>query len=251
MVSSSTVLVALAAMFAVAVNAQNAAYQQCGGMNWAGSVACSTGYHCEKLNDWYSQCLPGAGSSTTAAVSSNTGTTTTRSTSSTTTSTAGGTIPTAGGTSPGSTLQKDYLWIRAVAAPNFHKYLQSRTARTATDAIIDSPTTAGQFNVVGGQLVQLVDTAGTLLYGHVAARVGTETQLKLTWEATPDTFGTFAFQGDTLTWSVASITRPNVAAWLVCENQTLYVNLGAYLYLTPDGCADQTIHYYNGATADA
>ena len=42
-------------------------------------------------------------------------------------------------------------------------------------------------------------------------------------------------------------------AWLVCPdsagNADVYVNLGAYDYMTPAGCADETIHAYTGATA--
>jgi len=55
------------------------------------------------------------------------------------------------------------------------------------------------------------------------------------------------FSGDAVEWS--GIDRPNDAAWLVCANQQLFINLGAYDYLTPAGCSDETIHYYNGATA--
>jgi hypothetical protein len=39
------------------------------------------------------------------------------------------------------------------------------------------------------------------------------------------------------------VQRQNVAAWYVCENQTLWINLGAYLYGTPAGCADQTVSF--------
>ena len=55
--------------------------------------------------------------------------------------------------------------------------------------------TAGQFNVVSGQLVQLVDTAGTLLYAHVAQKTGSENKLKVTWSTEKDTYGTFGFSG--------------------------------------------------------
>ncbi|KAK0505873.1 hypothetical protein EDD18DRAFT_1372643 [Armillaria luteobubalina] len=34
------------------------AYGQCGGINWAGAIACVTGYTCTYSNDYYSQCLP-------------------------------------------------------------------------------------------------------------------------------------------------------------------------------------------------
>jgi hypothetical protein len=39
------------------------------------------------------------------------------------------------------------------------------------------------------------------------------------------------------------VQRQNVAAWYVCENQSLWINLGAYLYGTPAGCADQTVSF--------
>ncbi|GAB7354973.1 hypothetical protein MBLNU459_g5587t1 [Dothideomycetes sp. NU459] len=39
------------------------AYGQCGGKNWTGATTCIGGYHCVEQNPWYSQCLPGAASS--------------------------------------------------------------------------------------------------------------------------------------------------------------------------------------------
>ena len=72
----------------------------------------------------------------------------------------------------------------------------------------------------------------------------------MTFNTTKNTFGTFAFSGDAVTWNVSSISRPNLSAWLVCDAQELWINLGAYDYLTPTGCADETIHYYNAATVD-
>ncbi|KAI0768458.1 beta-glucosidase [Trametes elegans] len=57
------------------VIAQQAIYQQCGGTGWqvhlTGATACASGTVCTKLNDYYSQCLPGASSapSTTAPAS--------------------------------------------------------------------------------------------------------------------------------------------------------------------------------------
>ncbi|CAK4291806.1 unnamed protein product, partial [Aphanomyces euteiches] len=33
-------------------------YGQCGGNNYQGSTQCSTGYHCNEYNEWYSQCIP-------------------------------------------------------------------------------------------------------------------------------------------------------------------------------------------------
>jgi len=109
-------------------------------------------------------------------------------------------------------------------------------------------TTAGQFQIVDGQLVELI--TGGLLYANVETQTdSTVTKLAVTFETTQNTYGTFDFSGDAVQWSIASISRPNLSAWLVCANQQLFINLGAYDYLTPTGCADETIHYYNGATA--
>lgn len=88
----------------------------------------------------YSQCIPGTDPNSQALptpTSSGSG--------------GGGAAPTGG---PGSTLQNGYLWIRAVAAPNFHKYLQTKPQYVPGTAIMDSYTTAGQFQIVDGQLEQ-------------------------------------------------------------------------------------------------
>lgn len=89
--------------------------------------------------------------------------------------------------------------------------------------------------------------------------------LAMTFNTTQNTYGTFAFSGDAVQWSIPTISRPNLSAWLVCANQQLFINLGPYDYNTPPGCADETvslevcdprtkadlgqIHYYNAATA--
>ncbi|KAI0707204.1 endo-1,4-beta-xylanase C precursor [Earliella scabrosa] len=38
-------------------------YAQCGGQGWTGATTCVSGWTCTFVNDWYSQCLPGSGSS--------------------------------------------------------------------------------------------------------------------------------------------------------------------------------------------
>ncbi|KAL1621104.1 hypothetical protein SLS56_009309 [Neofusicoccum ribis] len=48
------------------VYAQGAAYAQCGGSNWSGATTCVSGYACSKVNDYYSQCLPGSAATTGA-----------------------------------------------------------------------------------------------------------------------------------------------------------------------------------------
>lgn len=101
-------------------------------------------------------------------------------------------------------------------------------------AVLESYTTAGQFNVdSSGNLIQIL-SSGSLLYGIVQPPANSSvTKLTLTWEtSTANAFGTFAFSGDALQWSVASITRPNLSAWLVCEDQILYINLGKFSAFT-------------------
>ncbi|PPQ62910.1 hypothetical protein CVT24_006308 [Panaeolus cyanescens] len=50
---------------AVLVHAEQPLYGQCGGIGWSGETTCVSGATCTVLNDYYSQCLPGSGSSTT------------------------------------------------------------------------------------------------------------------------------------------------------------------------------------------
>jgi hypothetical protein len=132
--------------------------------------------------------------------------------------------------------------------------MQSKPLYATGPAILGDYTTAGQFQIVSDQLVQLVSAPGEatkLLYGVVGeTRLINNLSLAVTWSAQKNTYGKFAFNGDGLTWSVAGIQRPNAAAWYVCTGQQMYINLGNYLYGTPAGCADQTIHYYNDKTAN-
>lgn len=233
-----------------------------GGFSWSGATTCSSGNTCVKLNDYYSQCQPGSAATTSTTLRTNTSTTSSRTstssasectttitirtstptqtTSSPTRTTTG---PTVSGSGPGSTLQNGYFWIRAVAEPNYHKYLQTSPLNASPGrAILSGNTSAGQFNIVDGQLVELIDTKGTVLYANVGQQPSpSATYLPVTFTSTKNSFGTFAFQGDTVTWSAAGVQRQNVAAWYVCEGQTVWINLGAYLYGTPAGCADQTV----------
>jgi hypothetical protein len=140
---------------------------------------------------------------------------------------------------PGTTLQSGYLWIRAVEAPNFHKYLQTKPEYTPGTAILDSYTTAGQFQIVSGQLVQLI-AGGGLLYANVEQNTTAAVKLAVSFNTTKNAYGTFVFSGDAVTWSTPDIKRPNLSAWLVCANQQLFINLGNYDYMTPAGCADET-----------
>ncbi|RDL33810.1 uncharacterized protein BP5553_08178 [Venustampulla echinocandica] len=173
-------------------------------------------------SDSYSQCIPGTDPNAPTPTS------------------PGGSSPSGG---PGTTLQKGYYWIRAVADPNFHKYLQTKPQYVPGTAILDSYTSAGQFQIVDGQLEQLI-TDG-LLYANVQpAPDASANKLSVTFNTTKNAYGTFAFSGDAVQWSHPDVKRQNLSAWLVCAAQTLWINLGAYGYMTPAGCADQTIDRY-------
>lgn len=255
---------AAAVLLPLAVSAQQSAYGQCGGIGWSGATTCVANYTCTVSNPYYSQCLPGGNSSPTPAKTTTTTTTTSKATTFTTvkttsTTTLGSSPPPSTtvaspsttvvtGAGPGTTLTGTWLWIRSVEAPNFHKYLQTSPEYTTGTAIMGDYTTAGQFNIVNGQLVENIG-GGKQLYAVVTPRQTTELLLAVTFSATPNTYGTFAFQGDAVTWTIPSISRPNTAAWYVCTGQQLFINLGNYDYGTPANCADETIHYYNGATA--
>ncbi|KAK3377401.1 hypothetical protein B0T24DRAFT_523967 [Lasiosphaeria ovina] len=159
-------------------------------------------------------------------------------------------LPTAADDTP-KTLQTGALWIRAVAAPNYHKYLQTKPANVPGTAILDSYTTAGQFNIEGGQLVNKVSSPPLYMWVQEPADKASPPRTLATWfNSTKNTFGTFAFQGDAVTWSAPGLQRQNLAAWLVCAKQALFINTGAYSYQTPSGCSDQTVHYYNDKTAN-
>ncbi|TFK75619.1 carbohydrate-binding module family 1 protein [Pluteus cervinus] len=233
--------IGVAGLFMGGAYAQSGLYGQCGGIGWSGATTCVSGATCTVVNDWYYQCLPGGPSTTPSSPPGNPGggTTTTR-----TTTASGGS----------ATLVPGYSFIRAVEAPNFHKYLQSEVLTKAGDAVLGEPTNAAQFQIVSGQLVQ--SAAGTSLYAIVEPRANsTVVKLKVSWSTTAATSGTFTWAGDTLEWSNPSISRPQNNAWLICPDAQnhldLYVNLGPYSYMTPAGCADETIHAYTGQTATA
>lgn len=156
------------------------------------------------------------------------------------TTTAAGAVP---------TLIDGWYFVRAVAEPNYHSYLQSQPTASPSLAYLDDPLGAGQFNIIDGQLVYNTGTTELYLWVEQPEDL-TQRALEVWFEETPNTYGQFAFQGDTVTWSVAEISRPNTAAWFVCEGQQLFINTGPYGYQTPAGCADQTIHSYGGATPD-
>ena len=86
-------------------------------------------------------------------------------------------------------------------------------------------TTTRQFNIVSVQLDGLV--AGGLLYAVVSPQIdSTIMKLAVTFSESKNTYGTFAFSGYAVTWTIPSINRPNSAAWLVGATQQLVIDLG-------------------------
>ncbi|EFQ91919.1 hypothetical protein PTT_11115 [Pyrenophora teres f. teres 0-1] len=241
----------LLALLASTTSAVVGNWQQCGGMSWSGDTVCGSNAGCVKINDYYSQCQPGAAPVPVPSSSAAPSPTPEPSQVTPGTPTASN-VPS--GTGPGKTLQSGYYWARAVAAPNFHKYIQTNPLYSTGPALLGDYTTAGQFQVVDGQLVELVSAPGApvkLLYANVSEeRSINGMSLAVSFSESKNTYGTFAWGGDDLQWSVAGVNRPNKSAWYVCTGQKMYINLGNYLYQTPSGCADQTIHYYNDKTAN-
>jgi lysophospholipase L1-like esterase len=63
----SAVLAILAGTSVFALPQQDSrAWAQCGGTGYTGLTTCPANYHCGKTNDWYSQCIPGASSASSA-----------------------------------------------------------------------------------------------------------------------------------------------------------------------------------------
>ncbi|CAJ2499661.1 Uu.00g025140.m01.CDS01 [Anthostomella pinea] len=125
-----------------------------------------------------------------------------------------------------------------VALPNYQSYIQAAPTATPSpgpgDAYLLSSANAGQFNVIEGQLVYDNGNDDPLYMGVEDPANKTQRTLETWFDAAENTYGTFAFQGDTLTWEVDDIARPNTAAWLVCGGEgRLYVNTGAYAYERP------------------
>jgi hypothetical protein len=106
-----------------------------------------------------------------------------------------------------------------------------------------SPSTASQLNIVSGQLVQYL-TSGSSLYAQVATAAANTTRLKVFWSTSAATNVTWSFNGDGVNGVVAGATQQNTGAFLACNDVSadvpnVYLNMGAYDYMTPAGCADE------------
>ncbi|KIO31453.1 carbohydrate esterase family 16 protein [Tulasnella calospora MUT 4182] len=104
MVRLVTILAATASLLGTA----QACWEQCGGIGWTGSTACSDTCVCTYQNDWYYQCLPPSTTTTTTSKTSSSSsktssTTTTTKSSSTTTTTKSSTTTTKSSTTTTTT----------------------------------------------------------------------------------------------------------------------------------------------------
>ncbi|KAH8113772.1 carbohydrate-binding module family 1 protein [Phellopilus nigrolimitatus] len=220
---------------------------QCGGTGWTGATTCPSGWVCTYSNEYYSQCLQGTASSSSATAPA-TSTTSASSGGGGTSSIPSGTA-TAGPT--GATLLTGNLWVRADEEPDFHTYLQSAGVWHCWPGCVWSYTTAAQFQLNNGQVGA---TAGR----RKCSLSQCEHHNCIKCYLPPDILrndggghGDLGIPGDGLTWTAASIPRQDIGAFLACGTgvPSVNVNLGAYDYMTPAGCADETLNYYNGATA--
>lgn len=225
---------------------------------FTGATACGSGYICTEYNAYFYQCVPGATTSTTSASTSSSTTNTSASPTSIPHTTSISITPTSTPTTPSSTvtspsipttLVSGYSWIRAVATLYYHSYLQTLPTATPGAALLDAPTTAGQFAIAGGQLVYYTGAGAAPLYMWVEDAADKTQRALATWfNGTASSYGSFAFSGDTVTWTDPDVARPNTAAFYVCPTaagaNALFVNTGAYLYLTPSGCFDVDVSFY-------
>lgn len=75
-------------------------------------------------------------------------------------------------------------------------------------AVLGDPVDAAQFEIVNGQLEQMVPD-GTILYANVQPPANSSVvKLGVSWETTPDTLGTFMWGGDSVEWSSTTVSRP-------------------------------------------
>lgn len=177
---------------------------------------------------------------------------------STPTTSSSGASPTITTTAPSSTdtgtpttLVSGWYWIRGVESPYYHSYLQTLPTAAPGDALMDDASTAGQFNIIDGQLVYNTGSSAPLYMWVEDPADKTQRALATWFNSTASSYGSFSFSGDTVTWTDPDVARPNTAAFYVCPGNVtgaagenaLYVNTGAYLYETPSGCYDVDVSW--------
>ncbi|TFK86887.1 carbohydrate-binding module family 1 protein [Polyporus arcularius HHB13444] len=183
-------------LLAARVSAQAPAWGQCGGVGWAGSTTCASGSVCTKLNDYYSQCIPGAASSTTIATAP--GSTITPPTSTVPTTVPQGPTTTSTGATPTGSQ------IRAVEGPVYHFYLQTNGGKP----VLGPEASSGYFTI--GTTISLNNADGSKLYVNVDTSAATSYK-PLTLDAVAKTTD-WALEGDTII-----TTAPRELNFLACS----------------------------------
>ncbi|KIJ49455.1 carbohydrate-binding module family 1 protein [Sphaerobolus stellatus SS14] len=193
-----------------------------GGIGWTGATTCVSGYTCTVSNPYYSQCLPGA--ATTTAVPTTVAPTTVNPT----TSVPATTTPSSTATSsaPAATGSQ----IRTDQDPAYHLYLQN-IGGTPT---LGPEASSGYFTI--GSTIALNNADGSQLFFNVNANATTA------WK--PVTFDKTA---TTTTWSLSgdTIIYGNQQNFIVCPisgstNYNLYLSTSNDM---PTGCTNYiTIH---------
>lgn len=183
------------------VSAQSSAWGQCGGIGWTGATTCVTGYTCVESNEYYSQCIPGAASSSSASVpTAPTSTSPVASSSSAQppTTTSSGAAPT------GSQIRSDQ-------DPTFHFYLQNDEGVP----VLGPEASSGYFTIDG--TIALNGADGTSLYLNVDESAATSYKA-LTFDSAAVTTD-WGLEGDTII-----TTSPRQLNFLACatSDATVY-----------------------------
>ncbi|OCH95181.1 hypothetical protein OBBRIDRAFT_788651 [Obba rivulosa] len=182
-------------------SAQSGAWQQCGGIGWTGATTCVSGYYCEDLNDYYSQCVPGAASTTVSSVSTVVPPPTSPPT--TVPTTAPTTTPTGTPTSPISAPTPSGSQIRADQDPVYHFYLQDDDGTP----VLGPESSSGYFTIDGTITLNSLD--GSQLFLNVDENATTSYKpLSLDATATTTDWG---LEGDTII-----TTDPRQLNFLAC-----------------------------------
>lgn len=179
---------------------------------------------------------------------------------------------------PGTEIQPGYFWVRAVKQeskcklylpelshvlltkihpPDYHKYIQTKPLLKPGPAILGDYTTAGQFAVQKGHLIQLISASNetaNFLYGSVPY-VTDPNRLAVKFSAEAPAKANFVFEGDSLIWSDPSVKRQQQNAWLVCGDGQLFLNRQAWgsKDKRPADCDDHTVRVIvaHGNNADS
>ncbi|KAI0517441.1 1, 4-beta cellobiohydrolase [Xylaria bambusicola] len=101
-----------------------AQYGQCGGIGWSGATCCVSGSTCVAQNDYYSQCLAGASTTTTRATTTRASTTTsaTRTTNTGATTTTSRASTTGTGAASGNPFSGVTMWANSFYASEVSAY---------------------------------------------------------------------------------------------------------------------------------